>query len=32
MAYLVRLIPVVSIVLSICVLGLHCYSLKVRQN
>ena len=31
-AYVVRLIPVVSILLSICVLGLHCYSLKVRQN
>ena len=32
MAYVVRLIPVVSILLSICVLGLHFYPLKVRQN
>jgi hypothetical protein len=32
MAQVVRLIPVVSILLSICVLGLHFYPLKVRQN
>ena len=32
MAYVVCLIPVVSILLSICVLGLHFYPLKVRQN
>jgi len=31
-ADVVRLIPVVPILLSINVLGLHCYLLKVRQN
>jgi hypothetical protein len=32
MAYVVRLIPVAQILLSISVLGLHFYPLKVRQN
>jgi hypothetical protein len=32
MACVVRLIPVAQILLSISILGLYCYSLKVRQN
>jgi hypothetical protein len=32
MAYVVRLIPVAQIWLSIGVLGLHFYPLKVHQN
>ena len=32
MAYVVCLIPIVSILLSICILGLHFYLLKVHQN
>jgi hypothetical protein len=32
MAYVVHLILVAPILLSICVLGLHFYLLKVRQN